>query len=299
MTFSRFNKNSYKIKATGTLNKKTLPEYILYSIVFLVFLSVAFTYVYMVFWCFYSGLRTGDDVAVDPFGFSTVNFKNYLDVFTIMRSNGVGFVQMTLNSVYFSLFGCAINIMLTTMLAYVCAKYRFPGSKLIYNVVLVMIMLPLYGTGTAMYKLIYNMGIMNSYLMIITSIGGFNMHFLYLHAFFSGMSWSYGEAAEIDGANEWQIFFRVMFPQSIAMVGSLYVLMWLAEWNSYNNALIYLPKIPTLAVGIYQFRTQMIYESKMNILYAGCFISMIPPLVIFVACNNALMSNVSLGGIKE
>ena len=124
------------------------------------------------------------------------------------------------------------------------------------------------------------------------------MHFLYLHAFFSGVSWSSGEAAEIDGANEWQIFFKIMFPQSIAMVGSLYVLMWLTEWNAYNNALIYLPKLPTLAVGIYLFKTQMQYESKMNILYAGCFISMIPPLLIFVFCNNALMSNVSLGGIK-
>ena len=143
------------------------------------------------------------------------------------------------------------------------------------------------------------MGIMNSYLMIVTSIGGFSMNFLYMHAFFKGMSWSYAEAAEIDGANDWQIFFKIYLPQSVAMVGSLYVLMWLTEWNSYGTALIYLPKLPTLAVGIYQFQTAMQYDSKMNILYAACFISMIPPLIIFVLCNGALMSNISLGGIKE
>lgn len=288
-----------KIKKTGTFNKKTISEYILYSIVFCVFTFFAFTYAYMVFWCFYSGLRLPDDMVSNPFGFSTIRFANYLDVFVLMKTNGVGFLEMTFNSMYFSLLGCAINIMLTTMLAYVCSKYRFPGSKLIPSIILVMIMLPIYGTGTAMYKLIYHMGIMNSRLMILTSIGGFNMYFLYLHAFFSGVSWSYGEAAEIDGANEWQIFFRIMFPQSIAMVGSLYVMMWLAEWNAYANALIYLPKLPTLAVGIYQFKTQMTYDSKMNILFAGCFVSMIPPLVIFILCNGALMSNISLGGIKE
>ena len=135
--------------------------------------------------------------------------------------------------------------------------------------------------------------------MLVTSIGGFSMNFLYMHAFFSGMSWNYAEAAQIDGANDWQIFFKIMFPQSIAMVGSLYVLAWLTEWNSYSTALIYLPKLPTLAVGIYLFKTQMVYSSRMNLLYAACFVSMIPPLVIFILCNGALMSNVSLGGIKE
>ena len=288
-----------KLKKSGSLNKKTVSEYILYTIVFCVFLFFAFSYAYMVFWCFYSGLRGASEVAADPFGFSAVDFKNYLNVFTELKTNGSGFIEMTLNSVYFSIVGCGINIMLTTMLAYVCSKYTFPGSKLIYNIVIVIITLPIYGSGTALYKLIYKMGIMNSRLMIITSIGGFNMNFLYLHAFFTGMSWSYGEAAEIDGANEWQIFFKIMFPQSLAMVGSLYVLAWLAEWNSYATALIYLPKLPTLSVGIYQFQTQMKYSSKMNILYAACFISMIPPLLIFILCNGALMSNVSLGGIKE
>lgn len=290
---------TFKVKKTSTLNKKTVSEHILYSIVFLVFAFFAFSYAYVVFWCFYSGLRLPTDMVSNPFGFSKIRFANYLDVFKLMKTNGVGFLGMTFNSMYFSLFGCAISIMLTTMLAYVCSKYRFPGSKLIPSIILIMIMLPIYGTGTAMYKLVFNMGIMNSRLMIITSIGGFNMYFLYLHSFFSGVSWSYGEAAEIDGANEWQIFFRIMFPQSIAMVGSLYVIMWLAEWNAYANALIYLPKLPTLAVGIYQFKTQMQYDSKMNILFAGCFISMIPPLLLFIFCNGALMSNVSLGGIKE
>lgn len=287
------------MRKSNSLMKKSTSEYVLYSIVFAIFCLFAFTYLYMVFWCFYSGLREADAVAANPFGFSKINFKNYLDVFTIMETNGASFLTMLLNSMYFSILGCAINIMVTSMFAYVCAKYRFPGSKLIYNVIIVVITLPIYGSGTAMYKLLFKMGILNSPWMLLTSIGGFSMNFLYLHAFYSGMSDNYSEAAQIDGANEWQIFFKIMFPQSIAMVGSLYVLAWLGEWNSYGTALIYLPKMPTLAVGIYQFQVQMQYESKMNILYAACFISMIPPLIIFALCNSALMSNVSLGGIKE
>lgn len=113
------------------------------------------------------------------------------------------------------------------------------------------------------------------------------------------MSWSYAEAAEIDGANDWQIYFKVMFPQALTMVGSLFLMLWIAEWNSYGTALIYLSKLPTLAVGIYLFNVDMMYSSRPDILYAACTISILPPLIIFIFCNNALMSNVSLGGIKE
>ena len=85
----------------------------------------------------------------------------------------------------------------------------------------------------------------------------------------------------------------------MAMAGSLFIILWMAEWNSYGTALIYLNKMPTLAVGIYLFQTHMMYKSSMNILYAACFISLLPPLLIFITCNGMLMSNVSLGGIKE
>ena len=279
--------------------KKTPAEYVLYSIVFLIFCFFSASYLYMVFWCFYSGTRAPDIVVTDPFGFSKPNFKNYIDVFELMEANGSGFLQMLANSLYFSIFGCAIAIMVTTMFAYVCCKYRFPGSKLIYMIIIVITTLPIYGSGSGMYRLLFNLGLLNSPLMLITSIGGFNMNFLYIYAFFSGVSWNYAEAAQIDGANDWQIFFKIMFPQAIALVGSLYVLAWLAEWNSYGTALIYLPKMPTLAVGIYQFEMQMKYASRYDILYAACAISMIPPLLLFALCNNALMSNISLGGIKE
>ena len=123
-------------KKSSALKKKTPSEYVLYSIVFCIFCFFAFTYLYILFWCLISGLRDAEAVAVDPFGFSKLHFKNYIDVFTLMKANGTGFVQMTLNSMYFSILGCAINIMITSMFAYVCSKYRFPGSRLIYNIVI-------------------------------------------------------------------------------------------------------------------------------------------------------------------
>lgn len=283
----------------GRKIKKTPSQTVLYSLVFILFCLFAVSYVYLIVWCFYSGLRTADDVTTDPFGFSSVHFANYIEVFSKLQVNDSNFFDMLLNSLYFSCLGSVLNILITSMFAYVCAKYSFPGSKLIYSVVIVVTTLPIFGSGSATYKLLYHLNFLNSPLMLLTSLGGFSMYFLYMYSFYKSMSWSYAEAAEIDGANDWQIFFQVMLPQSIPMAGSLFIMLWMAEWNSYGTALIYLNKMPTLAVGIYLFKTRMMYNASMNVLYAACFISLLPPLVIFIACNSMLMDNVSLGGIKE
>ncbi len=280
-------------------DRKSPSEIVLYTIIFIIFCAISFTYLYMIFWCAYSGMRNYNDLTEKPFGFSKIQIKNYIDVFTLLNVSGSNFLDMLLNSLYFSFLGPFLCMLVTSMMAYVTAQYRFFGSKAIYFIVLVVITLPLYGSGTAMYKLLYNLGFLNSRWMILTSLNGFSIYYMYFFAFYKGLSRSYIEAADIDGANKWQIYFKIMFPQAIAMFGSLFLMLWIADWNNYASALIYLPKMPTLAVGIYKFQLQMKYNSRMDILYAACTLSLLPPLVMFMFFNNALMNNVSMGGIKE
>ena len=102
----------------------------------------------------------------------------------------------------------------------------------------------------------------------------------------------------IDGANDFQIYFRVMFPQALPIFSALYLTGWIGVWNSYDSALIYLPNLPTLPVGIYQFNTEMIYRARLDILFAACVIISIPAIILFIAFNKLITSNVSLGGIK-
>ncbi len=282
-----------------TLIKKTPAEQIVRAIVFVIFCIFAFSYLYLVFWCFYSGMRDYTAISKSPFGFSALHPENYLEVFTTLNANGSSFFEMILNSIYFSFLGPLLCIFITSQLAYVTSKYKFFGAGAVYFIVLVVITLPIYGTQSAMYKLLYSLGFLNSRLMILTSLNGFSIYYMYFYAFFKNLSWSYAEAAQIDGADDWQIYYKVMFPQALTMFGALFLMLWITDWNSYATALIYLPKMPTLAVGIYQFGIDMMYSNRIDLLYAACAISMLPPLILFIFCNNALMSNVSLGGIKE
>ena len=124
------------------------------------------------------------------------------------------------------------------------------------------------------------------------------MCFLYYRAYFKNMSWTYAEAAMMDGANDFDIYFRVMFPQAKPIFGALFLAGWVGNWNSYEGALIYLAKLPTLPVGIYLFNTEMIYRARLDILFAACVLISLPAIILFIVFNKTMTTNVSLGGIK-
>ena len=224
--------------------KRSVSERVIYTIVFLVFLFMAATYVYVLLWCFMSGAKEHREVVLSPFALPTTwHFRNYLDVFDLMTVNGSGFFRMLLNSLYFSVLGGFLTTFSSLMLAYVTAKYKFPGRGIFFGASLVMILLPIYGQGGSMYLLLDKLEFINSPWMILSSLGGFGMNYMYFHAFFQNLSWGYAEAAEIDGAGEYGIFFRIMLPLAMPMFGAVFLMVWLSEWNNYASALLYLPQM--------------------------------------------------------
>lgn len=247
-----------------------------------------------------SGAKTHMEVILEPFALPDKwYFSHYAEVFDVMSVNGSGFMAMFGNSLYFSVFGAALTTLSSMMLAYVTAKYKFPGAGLFFTASLIMILLPVYGSGGSMYLLLKDLGFLNSRWMILSSLGGMGLNYMYFHAFFQNLSWSYAEAAQLDGAGDYTIFFRIMLPLAMPMFGAIFLMVWLSEWNNYGTALIYLPRLPTLAVGMYLFRSDMVQYARTDILWAGSFIICIPPLVLFICFNKVLMNNISLGGIKE
>ena len=281
------------------MKRKSLGEIILYSLVSLVFLVVALSYIYILVWAFMSGTKTHTEIVMNPFALPDKwNLNHYLEVIKTLNVNGHGFANMFINSVWFSVGGVLIQQFCSITLAYTCSKYKFPGSNLIYPIVLIVITMPIYGNAGAVYELYYELGIIDSYAQILNSINGVTIFFLYYMAFFQNLSWTYAEAAMVDGANDFQIYFKVMLPQAKAMFGALFLTQWIQRWNSYESELIYLPNLPTLPVGIYQFNTEMIYSARLDILFAACVIITIPALLLFIIFNKTITTNVSVGGIK-
>ena len=282
-----------------SLRRKSATEVILYLFVSAIFLLVAASYVYLIVWSVIAGCKTHTEIVVNPFSLPKQrHWEHFLEVFRLLEVNGSDFWDMLFNSVYFSV-GCSLLQQFVTMsFAYCCTKYKFPGSNLPYVIIMVMITLPLYGTGGASYRIYKNLGLIDSYTHILASTSGFSMNFLYYRACFKNMSWSYAEAAMIDGANDFQIYQKVMMPMARPIFGALFLTSWLGSWNNYESALIYLPNLPTLPVGIYQFNTEMIFRARLDILFAACVWVSIPAILLFVVFNKVITTNVSIGGLK-
>lgn len=279
---------------------RSAAQTVLYLLIFLLFAVFAFSYLYVLIWCFLSGLKTHSEVIMTPFSWPKKgDFGHYIEVFDVLEVNDVGFLGMLFNSVYFSIVGPIVSILTTAMLAYVASKYRFPGSRMLYFLSIAVMTLPIYGSGGAAYRLRYNLGLIDTYLVVILSIGGPGTTFLYFYAFFQNLSSTFIEAARIDGAGHYTIFFRIILPLSMPILSALFITSWIGAWSSYADAIVYYPQLPTLGVAIFTIQRDMVYYVRSDLLYAACFIMCVPTLIIFSAFNNTIMKNVSFGGIKE
>ncbi len=282
-----------------SFRRKSPAEIVLYCFVSCIFMAVALSYVYILVWTLLSAVKTHNEIVMTPFSLPTTwHWEHFLEVFDTLEVSGVNFFGMLGNSIWFSVIPPLLSQLVSMSFAYCCSKYTFPGHKWPYMIILIMITLPLYGSSGATYKLYHNLGIINSYWQVLVAASGFDTAFLYYTAYFKNVSWAYAEAAMMDGANAFQIFYKVMFPMAKPIFTALFILGWKGQWNSYSSGLVYYPKLPTLPVGIYQFNTEMIYRARLDVLFAACLYVTIPALIIFIIFNKTMTTSISFGGLK-
>ena len=280
--------------------RRTVGQIIAETFAMLFCMALSFSYLYILIWCFINSLKTGSEVVLDSFSLPSVwHWENYENIFDDLKVHNVNFFGMLFNSIYFSVGGAAISTYVTAKLAYATTKYKFPGAGLFASIVFFKMFFALYGTSGSDYKLYYELGLLNSYWFILTATGGMTVNYLYFRAMYKTLSAGTTEAAEIDGANEFQIWWRIVLPQSMGLIIAIFIGSWMATWGDYTTPLLYMRKIPQLAVGLYLFQTETIASAMKHILYAGCVIVSIPPIILYALCLKQLTTNVTIGAMKE
>ena len=271
---------------------------VLFFIVFLLFAFYSFTLLLPIFWGLVSSLKTPYEFWSPEFFFSKPQFGNYVQAWKSLEYNGTTFPLMLWNSIWFSVGSVVINLFFTALVSYIIAKYQFRGNKVIFNVVIVSMMIPLYGTFPATYKLYHQLGWTDSYLILLSATGVFGMSFILLTSYFRNLSWSFAESAMIDGAGHFRVFWSIMLPLAKPMLVAMFMLSFIGKWNDYMAAILYLPNKLTLAAGLFKYQEIAVQRGLLPILFAGLFIVMVPVLVLFSAFNGAMMKNMTFGGLK-
>ena len=288
-------------KTKKTLVKRTKAEKILFAFVFVFFSVYALMLIYPVVWGFASSFKTIDDYFDNRFGFPVKwIFENYPKAIEIIEDKGTGmtFIQMAWNSIWFSVGSAWINMEFISAYAYVLNKYKFKGRNFLYGLCLFIMSVPIGASFVSTYRLYYALHLANSYLILLTSTSVYGMNLMLFHSYYSNISNSYMEAAKIDGANFYQIYFKIMRQQASPLALTLGLLLFINKWNDYMSPLLYLPEKPTLATGLYRYQTIVERNGNYPVLFAGLFMCLLPILIIFSIFSDKMMNNINIGGLK-
>ena len=285
------------IKLLKHRQKRTVAQNIGVSIAVVVFLLYAAFILFFFLFAFLIAIKEDHMAFIDD----QINVRLFrFNVFTVWESitGDTGYGEMLFNSIWISVLGPLISSFCTATVTYVLVFYNSRLTRSIYKVGVFVAILPIYGSSGAMYKLLTDVGIIDTPLMFLTNITLFGANFFYFYAFYKGISWQYAEAAFIDGAGHWGAYLKIILPMLIPSATALYIMGVIGTWNDYATILLYWPSFPTLAYGAYAFSEIAKFNANTPSYFAGVLISLIPILVLFGCFQNTIMEKVHIGGLK-
>lgn len=279
-------------------NKKK-RRFSVYEIIgFIVFITYTVLLLGPIFWTFLNSLKTRmeylESVVALP---KQWLFSNYLTAFKVLSAGGKNVFVMLFNSSWLSILKPTIAIVTQSMASYVMSKYKFPGRNLIWTIMIITMIIPIYGSGASTYKMYNTLHMYDSPLILIGSITGLGGNMMMI-ATFDGVSKTYMEAAFIEGAGHFRIFWTIMFPQVTGLLFALWIMSFIGSWNDYMGPIMYMPSYVTLSSGLYIYQVEQARKLNTPILFAGALMCIVPVVTLFVVFNDKFI-NLSYGsGIK-
>ena len=208
--------------------------------------------------------------------------------------------EQVLWSLWYAGGASVVSVACTCMVAYVCAKFKYKFCEFIYVFVIIAMALPLMGTAPAMIVFLNKINLFDTIPgMLLMSFTFLDMYFLIFYGAFQGISNEYKEAALIDGASEWTIFFKIMLPLVFPMITTVFLIKFIERWNNYQFAYLYLPTHPTLAYSVLHVMTRSATTDTVPLKLTSSMILALPILALFIAFRNKIMGNMTVGGVKE
>ena len=193
-----------------------------------------------------------------------------------------------------------VALLISTMAAFAIGQLRIPGSGLLLVLFVFGLTLPFGGIIVPLYYLERFMGIYNTRLAIVLPLIGLYMPFavFWMRAHFVGVAPEISEAAKVDGASTWQLFWGIHLPLARAPLASLGILMAVWTWNQFLLALVLVedPAQRTMAGALGAFQGH--YATNVPLLCAGTILILIPTLVVFVVFQRQIIAALLQGAVK-
>jgi raffinose/stachyose/melibiose transport system permease protein len=220
---------------------------------------------------------------------------NFLEAFQVANMTSLLF-----SSVFIVLAVVPIALVISTMAGFAIGLLRIPGASILLLLFIFGLTLPFEGIITPLYFLAREMGILNTRFAIVLPLIGLFMPFavFWMRAHFVNMPSEVSEAARVDGASTWDLFWRIHVPLARAPMASLGILMSVWAWNQFLLALVLVedPTQRTMAGALGAFQGH--YATDIPLLSAGTIIILVPTLLVFIAFQRQVISALLQGSVK-
>jgi len=270
----------------------------------LMLLFLVYTLVPLV-WLILSATKTQADLFSSPglgFGDHFAFFSNIKE--TLTYRDGI-YLRWLANTLLYVVVGAGGATLLATAAGYGLAKYRFPGRRVVFAVVLGAVAVP--GTALAVptFLMFSNMGLTNTVWAIIipSLISPFGLYLMWVYAA-DAVPQELLEAARIDGAGEIRIFFSVALRLLAPGIVTVLLFAVVSTWNNYFLPLIMLsePKLYPLTVGLTQWSGQATGANAQpvyNLVVTGSLLTIVPLVIVFILLQRFWQSGLSAGSVKQ
>lgn len=225
----------------------------------------------------------------DPFQWS-----NYPNSLTAMP-----FGTAYWNSFYITGLIVLATLLTASMAAYAFAKIRFPGANILFILFLATMMVPKQVTMIPLYIIMGKIGWLDSHLSLIVPGALFNAFAVFLlRQFIMGIPKELEEAAIIDGAGYFRIFWSIILPLIRPALAAVGVFVFLGSWNNFLDALIFLNTPEKFTVPLLLNTFKGLYVADWSLMMAGTTISVIPVLILYIVAQKQIIEGVTITGIK-
>lgn len=268
---------------------------IIRNVLFLAIVLQAFVLMIPLFYMLSTSFKLPSEVFDLPIRWipEQLHFENY-----IQPLQEKPFLRWMFNSAFVATIVTILNVLTSALAGYSFAKFTYPGRDLLFGFILATFMIPLEAMIVPLFVLVKDLGWLNSYIGLIIPAGGSAFGIFMMRQHMIAMPDELLEAARIDGASEFRIFWNVVLPISQSALVSLAIFAFMWNWNSFLYPLLVASQdaYRTLPLGLASFESA--YSTNYPQLMAVSFLSMLPVLILFFILQNRFIESMALSGIK-
>lgn len=256
--------------------------------------AAAFAAVLPFLWMLNTSLRTLNDVIRAPFGLPlSPRWENYPAVFAT-----IPFGRAYVNTIFVTLVRTLGVLLTSSMAAYAFSRLRFPGRDAVFALYLATMMIPSQVTMIPTFALMRLLGWRDTYQALIVPHLFSAFGVFLLRQFMLTLPVSLEEAAVIDGATPWGIYWNIILPLTRPALATLTVFTFLGAWNDFMWPLIITdsPELAVLSVALSYM--QQLSHTDWPLLMAGAVMALGPVLAVYIAAQRTFVEGIALTGIK-